>query len=385
MTVALDRRLSALLAGRALFTVVVLLCGSALAGNSATEPTVILDEGAPAEPTSSGKLDERAIASSSSSVRQLASDPVRAAQGPAPDRPAVPDRAKLIAASSRIAASERIGAAASAATPIQLYRASCLECHDSDGRGTVVRDLLPRVPDFTDARWHESQSDTELSRSILDGKGKSMPRMKEKLGSIDVKQMVAFVRAFQGGKQVVNDEPEPPAAPAPATGGTTSTAVRSRSFERAPAMQRDQNNREGSRIFQRFCAMCHGPDGRGTGVRENLPMLPDFTSHAWQESRSDRQLAVSVLDGKGAKMPSFAGKLASEQARDLVAFIRTFAPSPARPVSTATDEFEARFRQLNEEFENLGRQIRALSSSTPQTPSSLAESPPRLSSTSNSP
>jgi len=329
MTVALDRRLSVRPAGRALFTVVVLLCGSALAESSATVPTVILDGESPAEPTSS-----------------------------------LP------------------GAAASAATPIQLYRASCLECHDSDGRGTVIRDLLPQVPDFTDARWHASQSDAALCRSILDGKGKSMPRMKEKLGSVDVKQMVSFVRAFQGGKLVVNDEPEAPAAPVQSTDGTTRTALGSRSLERAPAMQRDQNIRDGSRIFRRFCAMCHGPDGRGAGMRENLPMLPDFTRHAWQESRSDRQLVVSVLDGKGARMPSFAGKVASEQARDLVAFIRTFDPSPARAASTATGEFAARYRQLNEEFENLGRQIRALSSATPQTPSSPAESPPRLSSTS---
>ena len=385
MTVAHHPRLDVLLAGRALFAVLVLLCESALAESSATEPTVILEGRAPAEPTASGKLDEGAIASSSRSVRPLVTDPLRAAQGPAPHRPAVPDRSQPIPVASRTAASDRTSAAASAATLIQLYRASCLECHDSDGRGGVVRDALPRVPDFTDAKWHASRSDAELSRSILEGKGKSMPRMKKKLGSIDVKQMVSFVRAFQGGKQVVDDEPEAPAAPAQSTDGTTSTAVRSRSLERLPAMQKDQNNREGSRIFQRFCAMCHGPDGRGTAMRENLPMLPDFTSHAWQEGRSDRQLVVSVLDGKGAKMPSFGGKVASEQARDLVAFIRTFDPSPARPVSTATDEFEARFRQLNEEFENLGRQIRALSTSTPQTPSSPAESPPRLSATSSPP
>jgi len=275
----------------------------------------------------------------------------------------------------------------SAAEPpvIQLYRASCLECHDNDGRGGVVRDELPSVPDFTDARWHASRSDAELSRSILEGKGKSMPRMKKKLGSVDVKQMVSFVRAFQGGKQVVDDEPESPAAPSQSTGGTTSTAVRLQSLERSPITQRDQNNREGGRLFQRFCARCHGPDGSGTGQRENLPRLPDFTRRAWQAGRSDPQLVVSVLDGKGVGMPSFRAKVLREQARDLVAFIRTFAPSPERPVSSDTAEFEAQFRQLTEEFENLRRQSRALSSSTPRTPSSPVANPPRASSTSSPP
>ncbi|MFI5455658.1 MAG: cytochrome c [Isosphaerales bacterium] len=282
---------------------------------------------------------------------------------------------------------EPVPAESSAAEPtvIQLYRASCLECHDNDGRGGVVRDELPTIPDFTDARWHASRSDAELSRSILEGKGKSMPRMKRKLGSVDVKKMVSFVRAFQGGKQVVDDEPEPPAAPLQPTGGTTSTDVHSQSLERSPTTQRDENIREGSRLFQRFCARCHGPDGRGTGQRENLPRLPDFTRRAWQEGRRDPQLVVSVLDGKGVGMPSFQGKVAREQARELVAFIRSFAPSTERPVSPDTAEFEAHFRQLTEEFEDLRRQSRALSSSTPRTPSSPVASPPRRSSTSSPP
>jgi len=310
------RRLAVLLAGLPLVAVVVLLCEPGPPESSAAEPAVILDGRAAAEPTFSGKLDERASNS-----------------------------------------------------PIQVYRASCLECHDSDGRGGIVRDDLPAIPDFTDAKWHASRSDAELSHSILEGKGKSMPRMKKKLGSVDVKQMVLFVRRFQGGKQVVDDEPEPPAAPEQSTAGTTSTVVRSQPLEHSPATPKDQNQREGSRLFQRFCARCHGPDGRGTGMRENLPMIPDFTRTAWQEGRSDPQLVVSVLDGKGARMPSFGGKVAREQARELVAFIRTFAPSRARPESAATDDFEAQFGQLILEFENLRRQSRALSTSTPQAPS----------------
>jgi mono/diheme cytochrome c family protein len=137
----------------------------------------------------------------------------------------------------------------------------------------------------------------------------------------------------------------------------------------APATPKDRQNQEASRLFQRFCATCHGPDGRGTRVREILPMIPDFTRREWQEARSDPQLVGSVLDGKGERMPSFGGKLAREQARELAAFIRTFAPSRVRPTSTATAEFETRIRELNLEFEDLQRQIRALSAPPQGTPS----------------
>src|SRR5271165_3379364 len=56
------------------------------------------------------------------------------------------------------------GSTSAKTTPLQVYRASCLECHDNDGRGGIVRDDLPTVPDFTVAKWHASRSDAELSR-----------------------------------------------------------------------------------------------------------------------------------------------------------------------------------------------------------------------------
>ena len=114
-------------------------------------------------------------------------------------------------------------AAAPSSAAIQVYRASCLECHDSDGRGEVGRDASPTIPNFTDAKWQASRGDAELSHSILEGKGKSMPKMKNKLGSVQANQMVAFVRAFQGGKQVVEDEPDEPSPPEQPRVATEST------------------------------------------------------------------------------------------------------------------------------------------------------------------
>jgi mono/diheme cytochrome c family protein len=246
------------------------------------------------------------------------------------------------------------------ASVIQLYRSSCLKCHDTDGKGEIIRDTMPKVPDFTDAKWHATRSDADLRRSILEGKGKSMPPMRSKLGSVDVGQMVAFVRAFRGGNQVV-DEAEGPAEAqesvesVPAIKPGSTAAQTPRHGPNAVA------HGEGNRTFQRSCAVCHGSDGRGGDMRLTFPSIPDFTAGAWHEARNDPQLVVSVLEGRGTGMPPFRDKLSRDQARELVAFIRSLGPSQAHGARTSPDDFEARFRQLLDEFEELRRRSRAIS------------------------
>jgi mono/diheme cytochrome c family protein len=251
---------------------------------------------------------------------------------------------------------------------VRLYRASCLKCHDTDGKGEIIRDTIPKVPDFTDAGWHATRSDADLRRSILEGRGKSMPPMRSKLGSVDVGQLVAFVRAFQGGKQVVDEEE----GPAESQGSVESApAIRPGSTAAQPPrpVPNALAHGEGNRTFQRSCAVCHGNDGRGGEMRGTLPSIPDFTAGAWQEARNDPQLVVSVLEGRGTGMPPFRDKLSRDQARELVAFIRSLGPSQARATRTSPDDFEARFQQLLAEFEDLRRRSRALSTDAATNPS----------------
>jgi mono/diheme cytochrome c family protein len=247
------------------------------------------------------------------------------------------------------------------AAAIQVYRASCIPCHDVDGRGEVDRESLPSIPDFTDGKWQSSRSDAQLSRSILDGKGKSMPRMKNKLGSVDVNLMVALVRAFRDGKLVVEDEPDVPSAltdPA-ANASPDGSAKRSSSVGLS---SKDQSAQQGRRLFERSCARCHDRDGKGATARESLPTIPDFTVRRWQQSRKNAQLLVSILDGKGTGMPAFRDKVPREQARDVVAYIRTFAPDAAAVTASSTDEFDSQFNMLTREIDELARRIRTLSS-----------------------
>jgi mono/diheme cytochrome c family protein len=83
-------------------------------------------------------------------------------------------------------------------------------------------------------------------------------------------------------------------------------------------------------IFARYCAQCHGLDGRGgPGRAQNMLTIPDFTKPSWQRSRSKVQMMVSILEGKERQMPANRGLISDARAADLVAYIRTFAPAAA--------------------------------------------------------
>ena len=136
--------------------------------------------------------------------------------------------------------------------PEQLYHDVCLTCHGTDGRGKLYRLLVPSIPDLTDAKWQAKHTDDELKHSILDGKesivnGKKLEpqamvsqKVNLERAQIDVKDMVAFMRAFKDGKQEVTADGvlvqagkavapggQPPTAPKPVppaiTGGTQLT------------------------------------------------------------------------------------------------------------------------------------------------------------------
>jgi mono/diheme cytochrome c family protein len=119
--------------------------------------------------------------------------------------------------------------------------------------------------------------------------------------------------------------------------------------------------RAARRVYDRRCSGCHDDDGKGGALRHTSPQIPDFTSRGWQVRRSDAQLVVSILEGKGTRMPAFHGKVSEDAAQDLVSLIRTFDPTydpaAARRQPVSPEEFERRFRQLEAEMEELKKEF----------------------------
>lgn len=71
--------------------------------------------------------------------------------------------------------------------------------------------------------------------------------------------------------------------------------------------------------YKSKCAMCHGPDGKGTPTGTKMG-AHDFTS-AEVQKQTDAQLTEVIAKGK-AKMPPYGAKLKDTEIKDLVTYIR---------------------------------------------------------------
>jgi serine/threonine protein kinase len=76
---------------------------------------------------------------------------------------------------------------------ITLYNKYCLRCHGLDGRG--VWDIA-NVPNFTEARWHASRTDEQLTQTIMKGRGGCRPPSPGTLTLEEAWALTRFVRTF---------------------------------------------------------------------------------------------------------------------------------------------------------------------------------------------
>ena len=77
----------------------------------------------------------------------------------------------------------------------------------------------------------------------------------------------------------------------------------------------------GRRLFQTYCALCHGPDAKGGGpVAAKFVPPPDLTLEIFRQ-RSDGFLYATIRDG-GALMPGQGEALSAQERWDVVNYIR---------------------------------------------------------------
>jgi mono/diheme cytochrome c family protein len=77
---------------------------------------------------------------------------------------------------------------------------------------------------------------------------------------------------------------------------------------------------DGASLFKTKCAACHGADGSGNTTVGKSMKIRDFHS-ADVQKQTDAQMTDMIATGKGA-MPAYKGKLADDQIKQLVGYIR---------------------------------------------------------------
>lgn len=77
---------------------------------------------------------------------------------------------------------------------------------------------------------------------------------------------------------------------------------------------------KGKQIFSKYCAGCHGSEGKGDGYLLLGPDPANLTRPATKK-KSDAMLIQTIHEGK-PNMPSWKGHLSEEESRVVLAYIR---------------------------------------------------------------
>jgi mono/diheme cytochrome c family protein len=89
--------------------------------------------------------------------------------------------------------------------------------------------------------------------------------------------------------------------------------------------------RQGSALYTKYCAVCHGKEGKGDGFNAfNLDPRPrDFSDSSYMAALSDAQILQTIGGGgrsvnKSPLMPSYGWTIDDRQIRYVAAYVRTF-------------------------------------------------------------
>ena len=88
---------------------------------------------------------------------------------------------------------------------------------------------------------------------------------------------------------------------------------------------------EGRKLFQRYCASCHGATAKGDGSMALAGGTPsNLTDETWDHGSSDGEIFVVIRDGTSSDMESYKERLNDKQMWQLVLFIRGLGPKPQK-------------------------------------------------------
>ncbi|MEP7272134.1 MAG: c-type cytochrome [Acidobacteriota bacterium] len=83
----------------------------------------------------------------------------------------------------------------------------------------------------------------------------------------------------------------------------------------------------GRKLFQRFCASCHGAGAKGDGGMALSGGTPsDLTDEEWDYGSTDGEIFVAIRDGVSSDMLAYKERLSEKQTWQVVTFVRSLGP-----------------------------------------------------------
>jgi mono/diheme cytochrome c family protein len=174
-----------------------------------------------------------------------------------------------------------------------LYAARCAGCHGTDGK-------LGPAPPINDAVFLAIVPDAELLRIVREGRNASpgqktpMPGFAQTMGGpLTDAQVKVLAEGIKKRWQ-----------------NSATTPLQSSSLPPyfAEKTSNGGDKEEGSRVFARACAGCHGEDGKG--LKDGKPLRPGAVNDpAFLALISDQELRRLIISGRpDLGMPSYANK-----------------------------------------------------------------------------
>ncbi len=94
-----------------------------------------------------------------------------------------------------------------------------------------------------------------------------------------------------------------------------------------PEPANDESIEAGKKLYQRHCASCHGPQGKGDGSLALAGGTPsDLTDDEWDFGSTDGEIFVAIRDGVSTDMLAYKDKMTEKQIWQTVHYLRSIGP-----------------------------------------------------------
>lgn len=94
-----------------------------------------------------------------------------------------------------------------------------------------------------------------------------------------------------------------------------------------PVAKTQESIAAGKKVYQRMCARCHGPNGKGDGGGAGGGGIPsDLTDEVWDHGSTDGEMFTTIHDGTSIDMEDYAERIADADIWNIVNYLRSIGP-----------------------------------------------------------